>query len=60
MHNKKGLELPINTVIIIILALITLVVLLLIFSSSMRQVVGDLMTKIKGAFGFWNATQVSP
>jgi len=60
MRNKKGVELSINTIIIIILAIIVLVVTIFIFSSSMRQVMADLMSKIKMGFGLWNSSQIKP
>ncbi|MEM4153092.1 MAG: hypothetical protein QXK80_03190 [Candidatus Pacearchaeota archaeon] len=58
--NKKAAELSINTIIIIILALVALIVILLIFSGTMKEVIANLMTRIKITFGLWNETQIKP
>jgi hypothetical protein len=58
MRNKKGVELSINTIIIIILAVIALVVLILILTGTMKNVIVEITSKLRYAFGLWNASQV--
>lgn len=60
MRNKKGVELSINTIIIIILAIIVLIVIILILTGTMKNVIAEITSKIRYAFGLWNASQIKP
>jgi cell division protein FtsL len=58
MKSKKAVSLSIETVIILILAVLALLVLLFIFSSGMRQIVTDILDKIKSVTGLWKAVGI--
>lgn len=51
--NKKGVELPINTLIIIIIAIVALVIILFIFSETARQFAANIFARLRQAFGMW-------
>jgi len=60
MHNKKGVGLSINTIVIVILVVIALIVILFIFSGAMRGFATNIFSKLKNALGLWNASQIQP
>lgn len=58
MRNKKGVELPISTLIILIIALIAIVITLLFFRKSIGIIFRKIIEQIKIAFSsFSNITK---
>ena len=56
--NKKGVELPINTIIVLILALIFMVVVILIIQSTTSvKIFPAIIDSLKSAFGFLNQSK---
>jgi len=56
--NKKGAELPINTIIVLILALIVLVIIIIaIQSATGTKIFPAIIDSIKSAFGFFNQSK---
>jgi len=61
--DKKGAELPINTLVIIIIALIILVIaIIFIQMATGKYIFPDIIEKIKNALGFFNQSKqaISP